>query len=74
MSAPAVKSGIGTGTVKSKDKKNKKKKFCKEDIGTPTDFRHVGHVGWNPEKGHLDVSLLSVEWLLQYSSDIHDLS
>ncbi|ELT88121.1 hypothetical protein CAPTEDRAFT_117654, partial [Capitella teleta] len=45
----AVKSG--KDTLKSKDKKKGKKKFCKEDIGTPTDFRHVGHVGWNPEKG-----------------------
>ncbi|XP_069142757.1 actin nucleation-promoting factor WASL-like [Argopecten irradians] len=35
---------------KSKDK-DKKKKLTKEDISTPTDFRHVSHVGWDPNKG-----------------------
>ena len=53
--ATNVKSG--TNTMKSKDKTKKKRgKLCKEDIGTPTDFRHVGHVGWDPEKGLFDVS------------------
>lgn len=33
-----------------KDKKNKSK-LTKDDIGLPTDFRHVGHVGWDPQKG-----------------------
>lgn len=44
-----------------KEKKSKKKgKLSKEDIGTPTDFRHVGHVGWDPDKGFFDVcSVLS---------------
>ena len=41
---------------KDKNKKSKKGKLSKEDIGTPTDFRHVGHVGWDPDKGFLDVS------------------
>ena len=48
-----------TNTVKenkSKGKKdNKKKKLTKEDIGTPTNFKHVSHVGWDPNIG-LDVS------------------
>ncbi|KAK3098154.1 hypothetical protein FSP39_016692 [Pinctada imbricata] len=34
-----------------KSKKDKKKKLTKQDIGTPTDFRHVNHVGWDPDKG-----------------------
>lgn len=43
--------------VKKSDKKDKgKKKLTKEDISTPTNFRHVGHVGWDPNKG-LDVSV-----------------
>ena len=41
-----------------KDKKDKggKKKLTKEDISTPTEFRHVSHVGWDPNKG-FDVSI-----------------
>uniref|UniRef100_S4RNZ0 WASP like actin nucleation promoting factor b n=1 Tax=Petromyzon marinus TaxID=7757 RepID=S4RNZ0_PETMA len=29
----------------------KKKKFCKADIGMPSNFQHVGHVGWDPNAG-----------------------
>lgn len=55
--APVVTVDIksGTNTVKSKGKKDKKKKLTKEDISTPTAFRHVSHVGWDPTKG-FDVS------------------
>ncbi|XP_004365930.1 hypothetical protein CAOG_01059, partial [Capsaspora owczarzaki ATCC 30864] len=35
------------GSVRDK----KKGKFSKADIGAPSDFRHVGHIGWSPEKG-----------------------
>ncbi|XP_051543793.1 actin nucleation-promoting factor WASL-like isoform X2 [Myxocyprinus asiaticus] len=31
--------------------KNKKKKISKAEIGTPSNFRHVGHVGWDPNTG-----------------------
>lgn len=44
----------GSNTVKESKKnktKDKKKKLTKEDIGTPSNFRHVNHVGWDPEKG-----------------------
>ncbi|XP_037551867.1 WASP like actin nucleation promoting factor b isoform X2 [Nematolebias whitei] len=35
-----------------KDKgNNKKKKLTKADIGTPSNFQHVSHVGWNPNTG-----------------------
>ncbi|XP_077568159.1 actin nucleation-promoting factor WASL-like isoform X2 [Stigmatopora nigra] len=36
-----------------KDKKNKikKKKLTKADIGTPSNFQHIGHVGWDPNTG-----------------------
>ena len=40
---------------KDKGKGKKKVRLTKEDISTPTDFRHVNHVGWDPQKG-LDVS------------------
>ncbi|ODN00646.1 Neural Wiskott-Aldrich syndrome protein [Orchesella cincta] len=37
---------------KGKEKDNKKKtKLTAKDIGTPMDFRHVQHVGWDPNKG-----------------------
>ncbi|KAI9547460.1 hypothetical protein NQZ68_017009, partial [Dissostichus eleginoides] len=37
-----------------KDKKakaSKKKKLTKADIGTPSNFQHIGHVGWDPNTG-----------------------
>lgn len=36
---------------KGKDKDKKKVSLRKEDIGQPMDFRHVQHVGWDPNKG-----------------------
>ncbi|XP_041953505.1 WASP actin nucleation promoting factor b isoform X2 [Alosa sapidissima] len=40
-------------TKGKKDKKSKKKggKFSKADIGAPSGFMHVTHVGWDPNKG-----------------------
>ncbi|XP_021958057.1 neural Wiskott-Aldrich syndrome protein isoform X2 [Folsomia candida] len=35
----------------NKKDKNKKPTLRKEDIGQPMDFRHVQHVGWDPNKG-----------------------
>lgn len=36
----------------SKNSNNKKKaKFTKADISEPTNFQHVSHVGWDPNKG-----------------------
>lgn len=34
-----------------KSKKQKERKYTKADISCPTDFVHVQHVGWHPEKG-----------------------
>ncbi|XP_067284073.1 WASP like actin nucleation promoting factor b isoform X2 [Pseudorasbora parva] len=36
---------------KAKGKNNKKKKISKNEIGTPSNFRHIGHVGWDPNTG-----------------------
>ncbi|XP_063302883.1 actin nucleation-promoting factor WASL isoform X2 [Pelobates fuscus] len=47
----------------SKEKKkgkNKKKKLTKADIGTPSNFQHIGHVGWDPNTG-FDVNNLDPE-------------
>uniref|UniRef100_A0A1B6CW90 WH1 domain-containing protein n=2 Tax=Clastoptera arizonana TaxID=38151 RepID=A0A1B6CW90_9HEMI len=34
-----------------KKKKDKSKKLSKADIGTPKNFRHISHVGWDADKG-----------------------
>ncbi|KAG7521620.1 neural Wiskott-Aldrich syndrome protein-like isoform X2 [Solea senegalensis] len=38
-------------TRKDKKTKGKKKKLTKADIGTPSNFQHIGHVGWDPNTG-----------------------
>ncbi|KAK9761313.1 hypothetical protein K7432_013881 [Basidiobolus ranarum] len=38
-----------------------KPKFDKSMIGTPSDFRHLGHIGFNPELG-FDVQNVDPEW------------
>jgi len=35
----------------SKSNKIDKKKLKKEDIGMPTNFQHISHVGWDPNRG-----------------------
>ncbi|XP_078798314.1 actin nucleation-promoting factor WASL isoform X6 [Oryzias latipes] len=36
---------------KNKGGGGKKKKLTKADIGTPSNFQHLGHVGWDPNTG-----------------------
>ncbi|XP_058844231.1 actin nucleation-promoting factor WASL-like isoform X2 [Acipenser ruthenus] len=49
------------GSFSEKGRSSNKRKLKKADIGTPSDFKHVGHVGWNPSSGfdinHLDSDL-----------------
>ena len=35
-----------SSTLKKNNKKDKNKKLTKADIGLPSDFKHVSHVGW----------------------------
>ncbi|KAM8891067.1 WASP like actin nucleation promoting factor a isoform 2-T2 [Spinachia spinachia] len=42
--------GLNRKDKKTKGKK-KKKKLTKADIGTPSNFQHIGHVGWDPDTG-----------------------
>ena len=61
LSVSVDKPATNTSNVskdKSKDKKKdkKKKKLTKDEIGTPTNFKHISHVGWDPNIG-LDVSV-----------------
>uniref|UniRef100_A0A672JMG5 WASP like actin nucleation promoting factor b n=1 Tax=Salarias fasciatus TaxID=181472 RepID=A0A672JMG5_SALFA len=36
---------------REKKNKGKKKRLTKADIGTPSNFQHIGHVGWDPNTG-----------------------
>ena len=43
---------IGIVSVESRKNQNqRKKRLTKDDIGTPTNFEHISHVGWDPQKG-----------------------
>ncbi|KAL6459525.1 hypothetical protein MHYP_G00312840 [Metynnis hypsauchen] len=56
-----VNSNLHSNFRKDKSKgKNKKKKISKAEIGTPSNFRHIGHVGWDPNTG-FDVNNLDPE-------------
>ncbi|XP_015235940.1 neural Wiskott-Aldrich syndrome protein-like isoform X2 [Cyprinodon tularosa] len=37
--------------IKKDKDKGKRKRLTKADIGTPSNFQHVNHVGWNPNTG-----------------------
>ncbi|XP_064198848.1 WASP like actin nucleation promoting factor a isoform X1 [Anguilla rostrata] len=41
----------GFNKDKRKPKGGKKKRLTKADIGTPSNFQHIGHVGWDPNTG-----------------------
>ncbi len=43
--SPGVVTSIGGGP------KDGKRKIDKSQIGTPTNFRHLTHIGWDPERG-----------------------
>uniref|UniRef100_S4RFJ4 Uncharacterized protein n=1 Tax=Petromyzon marinus TaxID=7757 RepID=S4RFJ4_PETMA len=49
---------------RTKKGKGKKKKLTKADIGAPSNFQHVGHIGWDPNTGfdlnNLDPELKSL--------------
>ncbi|KAK3921305.1 Wiskott-Aldrich syndrome protein [Frankliniella fusca] len=58
LSTPTLSNGSSTTsthhrTAKGKVKRSRegKKKLSKADIGHPQDFKHVSHVGWNPNTG-----------------------
>ncbi|XP_077399872.1 actin nucleation-promoting factor WASL-like isoform X2 [Vanacampus margaritifer] len=49
-----------TFTKREKKGRGKKKRLTKADIGTPSNFQHIGHVGWDPNTG-FDVNNLDPE-------------
>ncbi|KAK1898981.1 Wiskott-Aldrich syndrome protein [Dissostichus eleginoides] len=48
MPPPAVSLGLISKEKKDKKKGKKGPKLSKADIGAPSGFKHVGHVGWDP--------------------------
>ncbi|KAG0076895.1 hypothetical protein BGZ90_008042 [Linnemannia elongata] len=44
-----------------KEKKGSKGKLDKTQIGLPSNFRHLGHIGWDPNKG-FNVQNIDPEW------------
>ncbi|XP_072181532.1 actin nucleation-promoting factor WASL-like [Diadema setosum] len=52
---PGTSTSKRRASTSSKEEKKKdkggKKKLTKADISLPSDFKHVSHVGWDPEKG-----------------------
>ncbi|XP_014063192.1 neural Wiskott-Aldrich syndrome protein isoform X2 [Salmo salar] len=55
-----VSSNVNNNKKEKKVKGKKGKKLTKADIGTPSNFQHVGHVGWDPNTG-FDVNNLDPE-------------
>ena len=53
---------------KEKEKERKGTvRFRKEDIGLPTDFQHVGHIGMDKQSAELDVTGIDVCFLLTFA-------
>lgn len=51
-SKTTVRTTTTTNSVMTKkSKKDKNKKITKADIGLPSDFKHLSHVGWDPNQG-----------------------
>uniref|UniRef100_A0A674MHB3 WASP actin nucleation promoting factor n=1 Tax=Takifugu rubripes TaxID=31033 RepID=A0A674MHB3_TAKRU len=48
MPAPTASSVLGSKGKKDKKSKKKASKLSKADIGAPSGFKHVTHVGWDP--------------------------
>ncbi|KDR14898.1 Neural Wiskott-Aldrich syndrome protein [Zootermopsis nevadensis] len=48
---PSPRQQHRTKTSGKKKDKDSKRRLTKADIGLPKDFRHVSHVGWDPNKG-----------------------
>eukprot|EP00795_Rhopilema_esculentum_P014200 gene14200-5207_t len=65
--AQNVTSSQGGKKKGGKNDKKKKTKLSKADIGLPSDFRHVGHVGWDP-KGGFDVNNIDPKWKKLFDS------
>ncbi|XP_038138585.1 wiskott-Aldrich syndrome protein-like isoform X2 [Cyprinodon tularosa] len=58
MPSPAVPPAVSDKGKKNKKNKKKGVKLSKADIGAPSGFKHVTHVGWDPNNLDPDLSKL----------------
>lgn len=47
---------IETKSSLKENRKQGKKKVTKEDIGMPTNFQHIHHIGWNSQTNHFEAN------------------
>ncbi|XP_017474623.1 PREDICTED: neural Wiskott-Aldrich syndrome protein-like [Rhagoletis zephyria] len=47
---------IETKSSSKENRKQGKKKVTKEDIGMPTNFQHIHHIGWNSQTNHFEAN------------------
>jgi len=65
------KSLIGEKSLKSRKKENNE--LTHDDVSEPRDFRHLSHIGFNPDKGTFDVSNDMHACCTQYLDSKHSL-
>ncbi|XP_008412543.1 WASP actin nucleation promoting factor b isoform X3 [Poecilia reticulata] len=58
MPSPAIPPAVSSKGKKNKKDKKKGGKLSKADIGAPSGFKHVSHVGWDPNNLDPDLSKL----------------
>ena len=51
MAPPQIQPPYQQQSFNNSSSKNKPRKLTKADIGTPSNFKHVTHVGWNAKSG-----------------------
>lgn len=47
-----------TESISDRKKKKRNDELTHDDVSEPRDFRHLSHIGFNPEKGTFDVSIM----------------
>ncbi|KAF6019209.1 WASL [Bugula neritina] len=71
--APAPTYIAKSAAKKDKKSRNDKRKITKDEISGPSDFRHVNHVGWDPNSGfdvnNLDSDMKSLFEMAGISQD-----
>lgn len=55
-------SSSNTPSGGNKGQKGKKKKINKSDISAPSNFKHLAHVGWDPNTGAFDSNNIDAAW------------
>jgi len=50
------KNNENKGVASKENRNQRKKKFTKEDIGMPTNFQHIHHIGWNSQTNNFEAN------------------